>query len=230
LQFAREGVATAGFGPQQFGDWLEGATKSELSAIEAVLIGDMPERIEFVRAFRAKSSTAVLALNDINSLDQTLSLFAAGVDDVLRKPIHVREILARAQAIRGRSVLQTGNMNIGPIRVYFDGRDPEVDGDILPLPRRERRILEFLASHRGRRVTKSQIFQSIYGVFDEEIEENVVESHVSKLRRKLRERIGYDPIDSKRYLGYCLTGATPPFRRAIGDHSIDLRREHRPFI
>jgi hypothetical protein len=32
----------------------------------------------------------------------------------------------------------------------------------------------------------------------------VVESHISKLRKKLKHRLGFDPIDSKRYLGYCL--------------------------
>ena len=83
-------------------------------------------------------------------------------------------------------------------------RDPEIDGQPLPLPRRERRILEYLASNRGRRVTKTQVFNAIYGIFDEEVEENVVESHISKLRKKLREKLGHDPIDSKRFLGYRL--------------------------
>ena len=55
------------------------------------------------------------------------------------------------------------------------------------------------------RVTKAQIYNAIYGLFDDNVEENVVESHVSKLRKKLRARLGYDPIESKRFLGYCLT-------------------------
>ena len=88
--------------------------------------------------------------------------------------------------------------------IFLDGRDPEVDGQPLPLPRRERRILEYLANNSGRRVTKTQVFNAIYGIFDEEVEENVVESHISKLRKKLREKIGFDPIDSKRFLGYRL--------------------------
>jgi DNA-binding response OmpR family regulator len=86
----------------------------------------------------------------------------------------------------------------------MDGRDPEVGGVPLPLPRRERRILEFLAANSGRRVTKTQVFNAIYGIFDDEVEENVVESHISKLRKKLRDKLGYDPIDSKRFLGYRL--------------------------
>ena len=100
------------------------------------------------------------------------------------------------------------------MRIFMDGRDPEIDGQPLPLPRRERRILEYLASNRGRRVTKTQVFNAIYGIFDDEVEENVVESHISKLRKKLRERLGFDPIDSKRFLGYRLDCLMPRGRRA----------------
>ena len=95
---------------------------------------------------------------------------------------------------------------VGEMKLFFDGRDPEIKGDAFPLPRRERRILEHLVVNRGKRVTKAQIFNAIYGIFDEQVEENVVESHMSKLRKKLRRKLGYDPIDSKRYLGYCLRG------------------------
>jgi two-component system, OmpR family, flagellar system response regulator FtcR len=203
-QFSREGFVLTGFRPSEFAEWIATATKAELSAIEGFLLGEMLDRAECARATRARCSAPLIALNDFSSLEQTLELFAGGVDDVVRKPVHVREILARARVIRRRSDKKTGCASVGPMRVYFDGRDPEVDGDVLSLPRRERRILEFLATHHGRRVTKSQIFHSIYGLFDEDVEENVVESHVSKLRKKLRSRIGYDPIDSKRYLGYCL--------------------------
>ena len=203
-QFAREGIVVAGLAPDEFVGWMAAATKAELSAIEGFLLGEAGNRGACARAIRGRSDAPVIALNDFSGLEQTLDLFATGVDDVVRKPVHVREILARLRAIQRRASVATSSADVGGIKVYFDGRDPEVDGDILQLPRRERRILEFLAAHRGRRVTKSQIFHSIYGLFDENVEENVVESHVSKLRKKLRNRIGYDPIDSKRYLGYCL--------------------------
>ena len=93
---------------------------------------------------------------------------------------------------------------IGDLRVFSDGRDPEVRGEVLPLPRRERRILEYLVNNTGCRVTKTQIFNSVYGLFSEDIDENVIESHISKLRKRLRHRLGHDPIDSQRYLGYRL--------------------------
>jgi DNA-binding response OmpR family regulator len=62
----------------------------------------------------------------------------------------------------------------------------------------------------GCRVTKTQIFNSVYGLFSEDIDENVIESHISKLRKRLRHRLGYDPIDSQRYLGYRLITSPAP--------------------
>jgi DNA-binding response OmpR family regulator len=167
-------------------------------------LGDCCQRRVLPKKIRGRSGAAVIAMNDNKSLEETLELFAAGVDDVVRKPIHVREILARIKAIRRRAVTEADCAVIGEMRIYSDGRDPEVHGEVLPLPRRERRILEYLVNNKGRRVTKTQIFNSVYGLFGEDIDENVVESHISKLRKRLRHRLGHDPIDSQRYLGYRL--------------------------
>ncbi len=207
--FEAEGVALSGFTGCDFVSWIESAPDHEIAAIEAFLFGESEMRGACARAVGLRSRAPVIAINDVNSLDSTLSLFAEGVDDVVRKPIHVREIIARLGAIRRRAVHgarvpERAPSTVPAVSVYFDGRDPEINGAALNLPRRERRILEFLIANRGRRVTKTQIFNAIYGIFDEDVEENVVESHVSKLRKKLRQRLGYDPIDSKRFLGYCI--------------------------
>jgi two-component system, OmpR family, flagellar system response regulator FtcR len=202
--FDREGVTTTGIDPVEFGEWLQKASESDVEAVEAFLIGDCQGRDHFPKLIRERSKAPVLCLRERPSLDDTLGLFAAGVDDVVRKPVHVREILARVGAIARRSVNEAKDIAIGDLTVYFDGREVEVNGEPLPLPRRERRILECLVKNRGRRLSKTQIFNAVYGIFDEDVDENVVESHISKLRKKLKHRLGYDPIDSKRFLGYCL--------------------------
>lgn len=202
----REGVCSTGVGATEFLEWIKNISAAEMGSVEAFLIGDCDNRGSIPRMIRERSPAPVLCLNERPSLDDTLELFAAGADDVLRKPIHVREILARVGAISRRAHGLNGNVFVGPLCVHFDGRDPEVNGDALPLPRRERRILEFLVRNRGRRVNKTQIFNAVYGMFDENVDENVVESHISKLRKKLKHRLGYDPIESKRYLGYCIQG------------------------
>lgn len=202
--FGREGVPSASFDTAEFGEWVNTAAEADLDAVEAFLIGQGDQTLDLPRAIRDRSQAPVIAVSDTPSLESTLAFFDSGVDDVVRKPIHPREILARAAAIRRRLKALANHTDIGPIRVYSDGRDPEIEGSAFPLPRRERRILEYLVANRGRRVTKQQIFNAIYGIFDEDVEENVVESHISKLRKKLRKRLGFDPIDSKRFLGYLI--------------------------
>jgi DNA-binding response OmpR family regulator len=202
--FDREGVATTAFASFEFDEWVSSAADDDLRSVQAVLIGDCNEDAQLPRRIRDRTTAPVIALSEHNSLERTLKLFESGVDDVVRKPVHIRELLARITAIRRRAQDEAPVASFGKLRIYMDGRDPDVDGMPLPLPRRERRILEYLAANTGRRVTKTQVFNAIYGLFDEEVEENVVESHISKLRKKLRERLGYDPVDSKRFLGYRL--------------------------
>ena len=208
--FKNEGVSSAGLSPRDFREWIVTVSDSDLAAIEAFLIGDCSDRLGYPRFIRERSQAPIVAINDIHSLDMTLELFQAGFDDVVRKPVHVRELMARIDAIRRRAVTKNDDVIFGDIRVFFDGRDPEIRGEALTLPRRERRILEYLVKNRGRRVSKTQIFNAIYGLYDEQVEENVVESHISKLRKKLRQKLGYDLIESRRYLGYCLGDRAEP--------------------
>ncbi len=208
--FDREGVAAAGFDPREFHEWLKATSEEVLTAVEAVLLGDCcPEGERLPHLIREKMLAPVIAMSDSSALDDVLRLFSAGVDDVVRKPVHVREILARANAIMARLRSRERILQAGPIRLYADGRPPEINGEPLQLPRREYRILHYLVTHKNRRVTKAQLFDYVYGIFEDDVEECVIESHISKLRKKLRARLGYDPIDSRRYLGYCLHEQPP---------------------
>lgn len=200
--FGSEGVSSAGFQVEEFRDWVESASDVDVSSVEAFLLGDFPERASFTKLVKARSTAPLIALAETRTLTSTLDLFAAGIDDVVAKPVHVKEILARVGAIRRRDTIDRARTSVDEICVFNDGRDAEVAGESLVLPRRERRILEYLVANRGRRVSKQQLFSAIYGIFDENVEENVIESHISKLRKKLKMRLGYDPVSSKRYLGY----------------------------
>ena len=65
---------------------------------------------------------------------------------MVRKPVHAREIIARIGAIRRRAAPAPKSTDLGDLRVFNDGRDPEVGGRTLVLPRRERRIIEQFAT------------------------------------------------------------------------------------
>jgi two-component system, OmpR family, flagellar system response regulator FtcR len=211
--FDREGVSAFGLAPGEFAGWLTSASRSDLDAVQGFLLGDFDDRAKCATLIRRHSRAPIIALADQRSLEQTLVLFDAGIDDVLPKPVHVREILARSEAIwrrvngGARPLLEGGDApRPERLKVFFDGRDPEIDGEPFPLPRRERHILEYLVRTRGRRLTKAQVFNVIYGVYSNGVEESVVEGHVSKLRKKLVQRLGYDPIEAKRYMGYVYVG------------------------
>jgi two-component system, OmpR family, flagellar system response regulator FtcR len=204
--FKREGFNSTGFSTEEFQHWVENSADSDLKDVKACLIGNVKINRFSPRAVRKKTGSPVIALVDQSSLENTLQLFDAGMDDVLKKPVHIREILARISVIGQRfRTRPEASEKSGRVRIFADGRDPEIDGRIFPLPRRERRILEYLASADERRVDKGQIFSAVYGIHDEDVDECVLDSHISKLRKKLRAALGHDPIDSQRFLGYRLT-------------------------
>ena len=76
-------------------------------------------------------------------------------------------------------------------------------GRFVQLPRREATIMEYLLDRRGRMVSKSSLFEELYRRDDEPETENVIESHVSKLKKKVTP-LGVK-IRSERFKGYMLT-------------------------
>jgi DNA-binding response OmpR family regulator len=144
--FSREGISAASFTPQDFDGWFHSTSGPDLAAVEAFILGDFTHRESITRAIKTKTEAPAIALNDSTGLETTLKLFAAGMDDVVRKPVHAREIIARISAIRRRATPATKATDMGDIRVFNDGRDPEVGGSVLMLPRRERRIIEQFAA------------------------------------------------------------------------------------
>lgn len=216
----REGVSSINFSASEFWDWLQSASDSDLAAVDAFLLGDFDARGSLPRAVRRRSSAPIIALSGLKMLKNTLELFEAGVDDVVQVPIHLREILARTAAIARRSVGEMPRPSEDSIQVFFNGRDPEIGGRALTLPRRELRILEYMVANHGKWITKTQIFNAVYGIFESTFDESVIESHVSKLRKKLRDRLGFDAIVARRYVGYRLD---IPTRDTIDESMQDLR-------
>ena len=205
-QFKREGYPSIGFCASDFAVWMDGASRAELEGVTACLVADSDvERLPqaCLERMRERLPAPMMVLTDRANLAATLRWFEAGAADVVRKPVHFRELLARI-AVHRRAGVKEPAAPTGRLRIFEDGRDPMVDGRPLALPRRERRVLEHLASIGERRATKAQLYDAVYGMFGESVEEAVIESHVSKLRKKLRAALGYDPIDSRRYLGYRL--------------------------
>ena len=125
LGFGREGISTEGLAASDFHDWVRTAPEPELAAVEAFVLGECSDRRAFPKIIKQRSRAPVLALTGARSLQETLDLFASGVDDVIGNPTHIHEILARIKAIKRRASVEAEGTVSGGIRVFGDGRDPD---------------------------------------------------------------------------------------------------------
>jgi hypothetical protein len=160
-------LPSAGIEAAEFREWIGKISDADMHAVEAFVIGDCGEREALSRMIRERSNAPVLCLNERHSLDDTPGLFAAGVDDVARKPVHVREILAR--------VGQKGQVTVGELRVYFDGREPEANGEPFPLPAESDASWNSCCVAGAGGSARRRSSNAVYGLFDEDVDENVIE-------------------------------------------------------
>lgn len=82
-------------------------------------------------------------------------------------------------------------------------REISADGAPLPLTRKEFEILEYLMLHPGHTVSQEELLEHVWQA-DSNPFSHSVRMHISSLRKKLREALGYDPIATKIGQGYCL--------------------------
>jgi two-component system OmpR family response regulator len=153
---------------------------------------------------RAGVDTPVLMISALSDVDARVRGLRAGGDDYLTKPFAPEEMSARIEVLlrRGAGVRET-SLRVGDLELDLIARDARRGGvalDLLPL---EFRLLEYLMRHAGQVLTRTMIFEAVWGYhFDPGT--NVIDVHIGRLRRKV-DAAGFEPlIHTVRGCGYAM--------------------------
>ncbi len=164
--------------------------------------GDGAILIQLAR--RWQPDLPIIMLTGQGSLEDRIDGLDLGADDYLVKPFAVEELLARIRAISRRpSQLALPTATVGNLLFNFSTHEAFVDGALLPLPRRQLLALEALFLRHGRTVRREVLQESVYD-FNDEIQSNALDAHVSKLRRALNDAGARADIHVIRGIGYLL--------------------------
>ncbi len=162
--------------------------------------------LSIVKTIRgAGVKTPVIFLTTMAGVDDRVEGLEAGGDDYLVKPFAFSELLARVNALGRRpplvdeqTVLRVADLEIDLIR-----RKVARDGRTIDLQPREFRLLEYLARHAGRVVTRTMLLEHVWD-FHFDPKTNVVETHISRLRAKVDKPFDQELIHTVRGAGYSL--------------------------
>lgn len=158
---------------------------------------------ELLRTIRRKNiSCPVLILTARDRWQEKVEGLDAGADDYLTKPFQEEELLARVNALIRRSSGQSSpKVEIGPIALDTVTQEVLVHDEVLDLTAYEYKVIEYLMMNPKKIVSKTELTEHIYDQ-DFDLDSNVIEVFVGRLRKKLDPDNSYKPIETLRGRGY----------------------------
>ncbi len=203
LQVISTALRESGFSVDLAADGAEGLAKGQGEDYDAIVLDLMLPRMDgwtVLTELRKTKATPVLLLTARDAVADRVEGLNRGADDYLTKPFDLEELIARLRALIRRSVGSPAPViNLASVEIDTAARTVTRDGQPVELSAKEYALLELLALHRGRLVTRTMIYEHIYGEEDDTLS-NVVDVYVSNLRRKL----GSELIETRRGQGYII--------------------------
>lgn len=184
------------------------AEKFDALVLDRMLPGDL-DGLGVLATLRAVGvETPVLILSALSAVDERVKGLRAGGDDYMTKPFEFIELTARVEAlVRRRAVpAPETKLQVGDLQIDLLTRQVNRSGRTIELLPREYRLLEYLVRHAGHLVTRTMLFEEVWG-YHYDPQTNVIDVHVGKLRHKLEEGGGSQMIHTIRGSGYVLRAA-----------------------
>jgi len=202
INLEKSGFRFAGFQEaEEFYRFL-GKEKPDLILLDLMLPDiDGLDVCRYLKKNEATAGIPVIMLTARNAESDKILGLELGADDYLTKPFSVKELIARVHAVlrrrdQGDAVRQIA---LGPLLIDADKHDVTLDGARIDLTATEFRILQFLASRRGRVFTRDQILDHLWG-HDKAVVDRTIDVHIRNLREKLGPSAGL--IKNIRGVGY----------------------------
>lgn len=182
------------------------------------LLADSEALLEQIAALRsAGCRNPILVMRDFRNSKNTAQSLDAGADDDIVIPVKAIELRARINSITRRSHGHAAeSTQIGEVTAFFDGRDPEIAGQVVKLSRREHAIFQQLALSGERVVSKAAIYDAVYGMAEDQPFDKVIDVYICKIRKKIDTAApsGHNYIETVHGRGYKFTAAPSEVRKA----------------
>jgi two-component system OmpR family response regulator len=200
----RKALDDAGYVVDSAFDGEEGHFLGDTEPYDAVILDLGLPKLDGVTVLekwrKAGKMMPVLILTARDSWSDKVAGFDAGADDYLAKPFYTEELLARLRALLRRAAgLAAADIEIGPLRIDTRASRVTLSGNPVKLTSQEYRLLAYLAHHRGKVVSRTELVEHLYDQ-DFDRDSNTIEVFVGRLRKKLDANL----IQTVRGLGYSL--------------------------
>ena len=191
-----------GYAVDATGDGAEALQRALETDYDALVLDVMLPGLEgwtVLQRLREKKTTPVLMLTARDALRERVRGLDGGADDYLTKPFELDELLARLRAVIRRGVGRSAALVLGAVRVDTATRTVSLEGVAVPLTPREYSLVEYLAHHHGKLVSRTELYDHLYGDEDSSLS-NLLDVIVSHVRKKL----GAEFITTRRGHGYLI--------------------------
>jgi two-component system, OmpR family, response regulator len=151
----------------------------------------------------------VLVISVLSSVDEIAQGLKAGADDYLAKPFYMVELVARVEALLRRlGDVRTTKLSVDDLEMDLVEQAAFRGGKKIDLLPRELKLLEYFLRRPGQVVTRVMLLKDVWQ-YDLGMETNVVDAHISNLRRKIDDHGLPSRIANVRKLGYMLRARAP---------------------